>query len=103
MFRYDNVNSSSAPKEKQVKHVCEVRKVTYYNRHPDPKVKEPIVSEGWEIVKEIVVSPTIPLSMPAEVVGHKTVENMTVKKPKKKQELTDETRNRRQQDSDSQY
>jgi len=93
MFRYDNSGKQSAPKEKQVKHVCQVRKVTYYNNHPDPKKKEPIISEGWEIVREIVVDPSIPLTLTPDVVGVKTVEAPPLPKKRKKKDFLQEKAN----------
>ncbi len=84
MFRYDNSLGQSQPKEKQIKHVSQIRKVTYINPNPDPKKKDkPIISEGWEIVKEIVVDPTVPLTMAADVVDQKTVEFVPPKKTPK--------------------
>lgn len=60
MFRYADTNKVSKPKEFQRRVVTEVRRVTYINNHPDPKVTEPIISEGFETVQEMVVSPDYP-------------------------------------------
>lgn len=91
MFKYDNSNRQSKPKEKQIKHVAQVRKVTYINPNKDPKKKDqPIISEGWEIVREIVTDPQVPLTMPADVVGSKTVEFVPPKKKERKQDFRKE-------------
>lgn len=87
MFRYDNSNKVSEPREKPAKHISEIRKVTYVNLNP--KTKERIVTEGWEIAREIIADPAVPLSMTADIVGTKMVENLKVQKPKRKQELTE--------------
>jgi len=72
MFRYADTGKVSKPRELQRKVVTAVRKVTYMNNHPDPKVTEPILSEGFETVTEAVVSPEY-IGVPL-IVGTKTVD-----------------------------
>lgn len=84
MFHYQDTGKVSQPKESQRKVVTEVRKVTYLNKHPDEKVLEPVVTEGFETVKEIVVSPGCGEVIP-KIVGTKTVDaTHIVKRLKKK-------------------
>lgn len=72
MFRYQDTNKLSKPKEAQRRVVTELRKVTYMNNHPDSKVEEPILSEGYETVREMVVSPDF-IAVP-RIVDTKTVD-----------------------------
>lgn len=84
MFRYQDTNKVSKPKESQRKVVVEVRKVTYLNKHPDERVIEPVITEGYETVKEVVVSPDFNQVIP-KVVDSKTVNaTQVVKRVKKK-------------------
>lgn len=83
MFRYADTGKVSQPKEMQRKVVTAVRKVTYLNNHPNPKVTEPIVSEGYETVTELVVSPSY--NEAPQVVENKTVDgrqDSQIRRPK---------------------
>ncbi len=94
MFRYQDTGKQSQPKEKQVKQVVATRKVTYINPHPNPKVKEPVITEGFEIVKEITVSPeNVGRLVSPESVGSKTVEFKPPQKKIKKQDYNREESN----------
>lgn len=84
MFRYQDNNKLSKPKESQRRVVTELRKVTYMNNHPDPKVEEPIISEGWEIVQELVVSPDF-IVVPT-IVDSKTVDGRQEHQIRRKEE-----------------
>jgi hypothetical protein len=84
MFRYDDNDKVSKPREKQRKVTTSMRKVTYLNVNPDPKKREPVISEGWEIIREAVVSPKITQDdIAISIVGAKTVDNHMDKVPKK--------------------
>lgn len=74
MFKYSDINKVSQPRELQRKVVTEARKVTYLNNNPDPKSEEPLVTEGWEIVSEMVVSQNYPLITPI-FCESKTIDN----------------------------
>ena len=72
MFRYADTGKQSKPGELARKVVTAVRKVTYLHNHPNPKVTEPIRSEGYETVEEKIVSPEY--NEAPVVVGHKEVD-----------------------------
>lgn len=72
MFRYADTGKQSKPGELARKVVTAVRKVTYMNNHPNPKVTEPIITEGFETVEEQIVSPEY--NQAPRVVGHKEVD-----------------------------
>lgn len=74
MFRYADNGKVSQARELQRRVVTEVRTVTYLNNNPDPKKEEPLTTEGFEVVKEIVVSQDYALSVP-KVVGTKMIDN----------------------------
>ncbi len=57
MFYYSDTNKLSKPSELMRKVVTEIRKVTYLNDSPNPTVSEPVVTYGYETVKEVAVSP----------------------------------------------
>lgn len=72
MFRYQDSNQVSKSGEVQRKVVTKVRQVSYLNNHPNPKVTEPIVSVGYEVVEEKIVGPDY--SGEPQIVGEKTVD-----------------------------
>lgn len=82
MFKYDDNGKQSQPREAQRKVVTAIRKVTYLNNHPDPKVLEPLVTEGYETVIEANVSLNIQ-SINPDVIGSKTVDNRKVEVKRK--------------------
>lgn len=73
MFQYQDTGEYSKPGEVQRKVVTKLRKVTYLNDSPNPKVEEPVVTYGTEIVEEMAVSAAYN-RMPITV-GSKTVDN----------------------------
>lgn len=73
MFRYQDTKKVSQPGELQRKIITEVRRVTYLNDNPNPKVTEPVITEGYEPVKELVVSSQFVNVV--KTVGQKTVDN----------------------------
>ena len=86
MFIYDNSGQVSQPCEKQVKHISEVRKVTYITTfvNDDKRSSTTKTTQGYEIVKEISVDPTVALITTADIVGEKVVEREIIIKSKKK-------------------
>lgn len=74
MFRYADTKELSKLGESQQKVVVEVRKVTYLNDSPNPEVEDPVVSYGYETVKEMVVRNNSTFSTPVTV-QEKTVDN----------------------------
>jgi hypothetical protein len=86
MFRYQDTGKLSQPQESQRMVVTEVRQVTYLHNNPNPKISEPITSEGFETVTEMVVSQGY-VCVP-KVVGHKTVDgrrDSQIKRPKEEE------------------
>ena len=73
MFYYSDTGKLSQPKESQRVVVTQLRKVTYLNDSPNPTVGEPVVTEGYETVKEAAVSPEW-FGEPT-VVDEKTIDN----------------------------
>ena len=74
MFRYADNNQVSKPREDQRRVVTEVRKVTYLNDSSDDRISDPVVSFGYETVKEVAVSPDFCDTIP-KVVEEKTIDN----------------------------
>jgi hypothetical protein len=74
MFKYQDTGKVSEKGEQQLKIVTKVREVTYYNDSSDPKIAKPVITKGFEIVEEKVVSPNFKSSLPL-IVGQKTVDN----------------------------
>lgn len=72
MFYYQDTRKLSKYGELQRKVVTKIREVTYINDSRNPKVAEPITTQGFEIVEEIVASPDFQCI--PQVVGQKTVD-----------------------------
>lgn len=72
MFYYQDNGKLSKSGELQRKVVTKIREVTYINDSPNPKVAEPITTQGFEIVEEIVAS--LEFTAIPQVVGQKTVD-----------------------------
>lgn len=62
MFRCQKTGKLSKPGEKPVRVIVATREKTYYTPHKDPR-KEPKVTNGWEIVKELLVLPEVAAQM----------------------------------------
>lgn len=62
MFRCQKTGKLSKPGEKPVRVVVATREKTYQIPSKDPR-KEPRTSQGWEIVKELLVLPEVAAQM----------------------------------------
>jgi hypothetical protein len=65
MFRCQKTGKLSKPGEKPVRVVIETREKTYTIPARDPR-KDPKVTHGWEIVRELLVLPEVAAQLQAK-------------------------------------